>query len=83
MKTEILKLELDRTETVPCYGGTKTNAYYTLTTTCENMKNVYEIFAEIRGIATADLYLNIWGVTPLTNNENTLIPSAIEDLLGW
>jgi hypothetical protein len=83
MKTKILKLEYQKTTTSPTYGGTKTTVDYTLTTICEGIKNEYEIKAEIRGIATAEPFLNLIDCTPLTNNENTLTQEAIEDLLNW
>lgn len=83
METKIIKLEHIQTKTQPTYGGTTTTVEYHLTTTCENLKNEYEIKAEVRGIPTADLYLNMIACKPLTNNENTLTQEAIEDLLGW
>lgn len=83
MKTEILKLESSNVKTVPCYGGSKTTVEYDLTTVCENIVNHYVVTAEIRGITTADLYLQFEDAQPTTNNENTLIASAIEELLNW
>ena len=83
METKIVKLELNKVETAPTLGGTRTVVEYNLTTVCENVQNHYVVSAEIRGIATADLYLQFEGAEPTTNNEHTLIPSAIEDLLTW
>ncbi len=83
MKTTIVKLEYNRTKTTPTYGGTTTTVEYTLYTECGLLTNEYEITAEVRGLATADLYLNLIECKPLTNNENTLVTEAIEDLLGW
>jgi hypothetical protein len=83
METKILKLELNNVETVSTYGGSKTIVEYSLITVCENIQNVYTVVGEIRGIATADLYMNFVSASSLTNNENTLIESAIEDLLNW
>lgn len=83
MDTTILKLEHNKTETTPTWGGTRTNVEYDLYTTCEGIKNHYVVTAEIRGIATADLYLQFQDAKATTNNEHTLISSAIEDLLNW
>mgnify|MGYP006330425447 FL=1 len=83
MKTKIVKLEYIKTEMKPTYGGYTTTVEYHLTTTCNNIKNEYEITAEIRGIATADLYLNMIACKPLTNNEETLTCEGIENLLEW
>lgn len=83
MKTEVVKLEHISTHTKSTYGGSTTIVNYVLHTICGNLKNEYEIIAEIRGIATADLHLNIISCIPLTNNECTLIESVIEELLKW
>jgi hypothetical protein len=83
MDTQIVKLEHLGTKTSNTYGGTTTKAEYNLKTICNGVKNEYEITAEIRGIATADLHLNMIDCKPLTNNEETLIKEAIEELLNW
>lgn len=72
-----------QTKTSNTYGGTITTVEYNLTTKSNGIKNEYEIFAEIRGIATADLYMNLIDYKPLTNNEETLTKEAIEELLEW
>jgi hypothetical protein len=82
-QTTILKLELNNVKTTPCWGGTTTTAEYSLETICNNIKNNYIVVGEIRGIATNDLYFNMISCEALTNNEETLIESAIEDLLNW
>ncbi len=82
METEILKLEHNSTTVEPTYGGTSVIEYH-LITTCEGLKNEYEVTAEVRGIPTAEPYLSVWGVKALTNNENTLTSEAVVDLLNW
>lgn len=83
METQIVKLEHLGTKITPCYGGQNVIAEFHLTTICENIKNEYKIEGEIRGIATNDLHYNLISCEALTNNENTLIKEAIEDLLEW
>lgn len=80
---QILKLEHVQTKLVPCYGGQRIESQYTLTTTQNNILNVYTVDAEVRGLNTADPYMNVLSVENLTNNEETLTQEGIEDLLSW
>jgi len=82
-RTTIVKLELNKVETTPTYGGTTTTAEYSLETICNNIRNNYIVVGEIRGIATNDLYFNMVSCEAQNNNEETLIESAIEELLNW
>tara|TARA_B110000908_G_C10114563_1_gene384638 strand:+ start:304 stop:567 length:264 start_codon:yes stop_codon:yes gene_type:complete len=77
---KITKFEHAVTSTLPIYGGTRTVAEYNLETIQNGIRNDYTVKAEIRGIATGDLHLNVIEVIRDNNNEETLIDSAVTDL---
>lgn len=80
---KIIKLELDKTEVKQVYGGSKVLVTYSLKTEQNGIENNYIVEAEIRGIATADLYLQFDGYEALSNNEETLTAEGVEELLNW
>lgn len=85
MSNTAKKLRLEHVQTTlrPTYGGQVLEVEYELTTTQNNIQNVYTLTAEVRGIATAEPYMNLLTCEPQTNNEETLTFDAINDLLDW
>jgi len=80
---KIIKLELDKTKIQKTFGGGKVVVTYSLKTEQNGIENNYIVYAEIRGIATADLYLQFEGYEALNNNEETLTAEGVEALLDW
>jgi len=82
-QTKITELAHTNSQIKSVYGGQKVILYYTLETICNNIKNKYELEAELRGIQSNDLHLNLLDVKALNNNEETLAFEGIENLLNW
>jgi hypothetical protein len=77
MKTTLEHIE---TSMVSMYGGNKVIAEYMITHVKNHYTNQYRVTAEVRGIATAQVYIEFIGAESLNNNEETLITEGVEDL---
>lgn len=67
-----------------CYGGSKVLVEYLLKTSSAAAKpNEYKVIAEVAGLeAGSEVWLSVYSIEAITNNENTLTDDAIEILLS-
>lgn len=81
MQVEINHLETERT---PVWGGFKLLSKYEVLTTSEtfgnHFKNRYTVVCRIAGLETGSIWLEPEEYEAHTNNEETLIESAVFDL---
>ena len=71
------------TKLAPTYGGQKELVEYSLKTVTNGIRNEYIVVGEVRGIQDNDPYISEVSCKALNNNEETLIPSAVYDIMGW
>lgn len=82
-KIEVSNLDFLEFNKVSVFGGFKRICVYMMETKSNGYKNAYKVSVELRGIHDANPYLE-WSsaeVSPLNNNEETLIEDAVRYLL--
>lgn len=78
-----VKIECLNKEIKPTYGGTRVLVTYEMKTTGHNVtENNYTIVAEIKGIESLDLWLDVISVERHNNNEDTLVDEAVIDIFS-
>lgn len=83
MRSELTHI---KTEMRKVFGSSKVMVDYELTTSSDDADNVksnlYNVTGEVKGLGSGDdCRLEVESVTPQTNNEDTLVDSAIEAIL--
>lgn len=81
MAEKTVKIEHLETNRIAVYGGFKIMAQYSMRVIEENgASNTYLVDAEIRGITTRDLFLEVFDTEAQDNNEYTLTEEAVKEL---